>query len=1094
VYPLWNVAIAPVIEATRATRVVEIGALRGETTVHLLDRLGPDAEIHVIDPVPEFDPTAHEQRFPGRYLFYRDLSHHVLPDLPPMDVALIDGDHNWYTVFHELRMLHEVARSAGEQLPVLIMHDVLWPYGRRDLYYAPENIPDEFRQPYAKGGMNPGRSELMPPGRGGVNPTMFNATHEGGPRNGVMTALDDFVAAYDRPLRVLVLPIYFGLAIVAEEDRLAANPELAAVLDHLESAEGREELLEVAESQRLTTLRFQHNVFYTFETRIGKVARRYLDVLKGGLLNEHHLEDEVRIAYLLRCIESGQEPLSASLQHPAGSTLRPELERLRTERHAGAADAITPGLPVSPYTTLGRARLDHLETQLDVVRTESVDGDLVSCGAERGGVGVFLRGYLEAHEMARRTVWVADVFRDGASQDAPAGAESDRRQPAGLNTVRQAFDSFDLFDDRVRFVQGELHTSLPAAPIDDVALLHLHAETSDEVEAVLVALYDKLTVGGFVVVDGVHDEGLRRAVDAFRRERGIDETVERVGWSSLCWRKLTAGARPGTSVEHATTAHAGTVPLVPPAPEHAIDLSVVVTFYNMRREAERTLHSLSRAYQEGIDDLDYEVIVVENGSADDQKLGAELVCSFGPEFRYLDLGDEATPSPVSGLNRGLELARGDNVALMIDGAHVLTPGVLSFAMLGLRSYEPAMVAVQQWYVGPGQQPVTMVEGYDQALEDRLFEQIGWPTDGYRLFEISHFIGDRDWFDWMWESNCLFVPRKLLAQVGGLDESFAMPGGGFANLELYERIGSSPDVTVTTLLGEGSFHQIHGGTTTNEADLEERERRLTAYREHYAGLRGRAFRGHGKPIHYTGKMIGSARRTRARRRIAPAFFKEAKDAGLDGRPDQPVPMPEELKVAYTDAFWRSLVWKDWTWLGTPMKRPPTDVLVYQELLTEVRPDWVVELHASDPGRARFLASICDLLDHGQVVAVGPHASVLPDHPRIHRVTGDPNEVATVDEVHQLVDGSPARALLLLSLAGKPALTRAFGNYEGLVPPGSYVVVEDTIVNGHPVWEGMGPGPFEAAREILKGRPDFAPDPRRERFGLTFNPGGFLKRLH
>ena len=77
----------------------------------------------------------------------------------------------------------------------------------------------------------------------------------------------------------------------------------------------------------------------------------------------------------------------------------------------------------------------------------------------------------------------------------------------------------------------------------------------------------------------------------------------------------------------------------------------------------------------------------------------------------------------------------------------------------------------------------MDDGYDQAYEDRLFEQIDWPTDGYRLFEIGHFIGDRDWFDGVWESNCMFVPRKLLEQVGGFDESFSMPGGGYANLEL-----------------------------------------------------------------------------------------------------------------------------------------------------------------------------------------------------------------------------------------------------------------------------------------------------------------------
>lgn len=81
--------------------------------------------------------------FAGRYRFFRDISHAVLPTLPAMDVALVDGDHNWHTVFHELRMLAETARASLAPLPVLILHDVGWPYGRRDLYYAPERIPEE---------------------------------------------------------------------------------------------------------------------------------------------------------------------------------------------------------------------------------------------------------------------------------------------------------------------------------------------------------------------------------------------------------------------------------------------------------------------------------------------------------------------------------------------------------------------------------------------------------------------------------------------------------------------------------------------------------------------------------------------------------------------------------------------------------------------------------------------------------------------------------------------------------------------------------------------------------------------------------------
>ena len=87
---------------------------------------------------------------------------------------------------------------------------------------------------------------------------------------------------------------------------------------------------------------------------------------------------------------------------------------------------------------------------------------------------------------------------------------------------------------------------------------------------------------------------------------------------------------------------------------------------------------------------------------------------------------------------------------MIDGAHVLTPGVLRFGLAGLRTYAPAIVATQQWYVGPGQQGDAIDDGYDTAYEDRLFDTIDWPHDGYRLFDIGHFIGDRDWLDGVWE--------------------------------------------------------------------------------------------------------------------------------------------------------------------------------------------------------------------------------------------------------------------------------------------------------------------------------------------------------
>jgi len=100
---------------------------------------------------------------------------------------------------------------------------------------------------------------------------------------------------------------------------------------------------------------------------------------------------------------------------------------------------------------------------------------------------------------------------------------------------------------------------------------------------------------------------------------------------------------------------------------------------------------------------------------------------------------------------------------------------------------------------------------------------------------------------------------------------------------------------------------------------------------------------------------------------------------------------------------------------------------------------------------------------------------------------------VRRVNDIV-GTHPRALVILGSAGSHLrMINEFNAYQGMVPVGSYVVLEETIVNGHPVWPGFGPGPFEAAKRILAVHGNFAVDPKMEKYALTFNPGGFLKRL-
>ncbi len=1088
-FPLWEVAIAPVLHAAGARRIVEIGALRGETTTKMLHDLGPDAELHVIDPVPEFDPAEHERAFPGRYFFHRALSLEVLPDLDAVDAALVDGDHNWYTVFNELKLLARAARKADAPLPVLVLHDVGWPYGRRDLYYAPEQIPEEFRQAHKQKGMAPRSVRLLD--RGGLNPTMHNAEIEGGPRNGVRTALDDFVAEYDRPVRRVLIPIYFGLEIVVDEERLKSRPQLVAALDHLESADGRYELLRVAEDVRLRAMMFQHNVFYQRSSGSDRAVARYLELLKGALLDAHYLENEVRLDLL-----SSQQGKARCSPLKLRDPVRQDQEAFRRvfrERFSPGGPPNTPAPSFVPYAGMGRTQLEHLHKSLDTIRLDEVEGDLVECGTGRGGAAIFMRAYLDAWELPKRRVFVADRFRASPEPDTsptlpPNGVAGFR---ADLNIVRDGFDRFGVLDDRVAFLEGPASATLRDAPIERIALLRIGAGARSDARDALELLYDRVTPGGVVVIDQRAGEAVPEEIEVFRRDRGITTQIERVDAEAIAWRKTASDQRGPASV--APVLGAPRPPLAPEAPPDAVDLTVVVVFYNMRREAARTLHSLSRAYQEELDGISYEVIAIENGSAEDQKLGEEFVRSFGPEFRYIDLGTDALPSPTAALNVGIREGRGHGFALMIDGAHVLTPGVLQFGLKGLATYAPAIVVTQQWYIGPGQQGDAMDNGYDEEYEDRLFEAIRWPSVGYRLFEIGHFVGDRDWLDGVWESNCIFASRSLLAQVGGFDESFATAGGGYANLEIYERLGSSPDINVCTIMGEGSFHQTHGGTTTNQVDAETRRARVYGYGQEFARLRGRFFRGPGKPMHFVGRMPNEAARRSRPRRLSTSAFADAAAGERDQMPTTPTPVPDELKWAFTEAVWQNLAWNRTSWLGRHISSAPTDLIAYQEMIVRIRPDFVVEIGTGDGGRALFLASICELVGHGRVISIdSEQPDDLPVHARLEFRRADALQQETVDAIRNDVGGGTA-IVVLGGRFDRARTATAFNAYSPLVKPGSYVVVADTVVNGHPVWTGFGPGPAEGVKQILNAHGDFAADPDMEKFALTFNPGGFLKRL-
>jgi hypothetical protein len=235
VHRFWHSVIEPVLEAVEPRVVVEIGADRGANTANILRYCKRrNAVAHVIDPLPRFDVEEWRAEYGDALVCHQALSLEALPAIPGADAVLIDGDHNWYTVFHELSVLESAAGDV-ERFPVVLLHDVDWPYGRRDLYYDPETIPAEHRNPFAALGMLPGQAELVE--EGGFNAGVANAVHERTPRNGVRTAVEDFVAASALDLRFSTIPGFHGLGLLVTEALLLRNCRLTEVVAGFGTAE-----------------------------------------------------------------------------------------------------------------------------------------------------------------------------------------------------------------------------------------------------------------------------------------------------------------------------------------------------------------------------------------------------------------------------------------------------------------------------------------------------------------------------------------------------------------------------------------------------------------------------------------------------------------------------------------------------------------------------------------------------------------------------------------------------------------------------------------------------------------------------------------
>ena len=281
----------------------------------------------------------------------------------------------------------------------------------------------------------------------------------------------------------------------------------------------------------------------------------YLDLLKRCLTDVIHADDPLAAAVPAGAASRGAAPrlalrLAAAAAKRLGLILA-EPQRTPYASHAGLDGNAIRALretgadwPPRAHTMIGRERLDSLQRCIETVLGDGDPGDLIETGVWRGGAAILMRGVLAAHGDPDRRVWLADSFRGLPPPDAAAypADRGDGLHKVGFLAVSRErveanFRAYGLLDERVRFLEGWFADTLPAAPIERLAVLRLDGDLYASTIQALEALYDRLSPGGFVIVDDYALPGCRQAVEVFRRARAIADPIAAIDWTGVWWRK-----------------------------------------------------------------------------------------------------------------------------------------------------------------------------------------------------------------------------------------------------------------------------------------------------------------------------------------------------------------------------------------------------------------------------------------------------------------------------------------------------------------------------------------------------------------------------
>jgi hypothetical protein len=245
----WKPIIESVATALKPSVIVEVGSAGGSITPNLLHFCEETQSVlHLIDTRTRLDVKGLQNKHGSRFVYHNSPGLEALPQVGPMDLVLINGDPNWYTVFNQLKLIERGVVQNGHRFPCVLVHQIGWPYGRRDGYFNPETIPEEYRQPCKKQGIAPGAASFAD--KGGLFPERYHSIYENDLRNGVLTAVEDFQK--DGSKSRLWVPVFshMGLGLLFSRELAETNQEFSSLIKSLSLSPPLESLFIDSEQSR----------------------------------------------------------------------------------------------------------------------------------------------------------------------------------------------------------------------------------------------------------------------------------------------------------------------------------------------------------------------------------------------------------------------------------------------------------------------------------------------------------------------------------------------------------------------------------------------------------------------------------------------------------------------------------------------------------------------------------------------------------------------------------------------------------------------------------------------------------------------------